>query len=56
MNILIILSILVLILGVIYGPLLLLKGMGYLVQKFKFGNSFREVYEYNKEQDRKGIK
>lgn len=52
MNILLILGILVLILGVIYGPLMLLKGMGYLVQKFKFGVSFRELHEYHKKQDK----
>ena len=45
--------ILVLILGVIYGPLMLMKGMGYLVQKFKFGVPFRELYKYPKEQDRR---
>ena len=45
--------ILVLILGVIYGPLMMLKGIGYLVQKFKFGVSFKELYEYHKKQDRR---
>jgi hypothetical protein len=39
------------VLGIIVGPGLLLRGAGYLVQKFKFGYTFREVYEYHKEQD-----
>jgi hypothetical protein len=39
------------ILSVIFGPGLLLRGVGYLIQKFKFGYTFREVYEYHKEQD-----
>jgi hypothetical protein len=39
------------ILGIIFGPHLLLTAAGYLIQKFKFGYTFREVYEYHKEQD-----
>jgi hypothetical protein len=39
------------VLGVIFGPGLLLRGAGYLVQVYKFGYTFREVYEYHKEQD-----
>ncbi len=37
---------------VIYSPLWAIRGMGYLIQKFKFGYSFKEVHEYHKEQDR----
>ncbi len=37
----------------IYGPLWAIKGVGYLIQKFQFGNSFKEVYNYHKEQDRR---
>jgi hypothetical protein len=32
-------------------PVLVLGVMGYLVQKFKFGNSFKETHAYHKEQD-----
>jgi hypothetical protein len=41
-----------LILMVIYGPLYLMKAAGYLIQKFKFGVPFKELYKYHKEQDR----
>ena len=44
-----------LILLIAYGPLSIIKAAGYLVQKFKFGNSFKEVYAYHKEQDKKEI-
>jgi hypothetical protein len=39
------------ILAVIFGPGLLIRAAGYLVQKYQFGNSFRETYAYHKEQD-----
>ena len=39
------------ILAIVFGPHLLLTAAGYLIQKYKFGHSFREVYEYHKEQD-----
>jgi hypothetical protein len=42
---------------ILLGPRPWIIGAGYLIQKFKFGNSFRETYEYHKEQDnRKGFK
>ena len=34
-----------------YGPISMIKAAGYLVQKYKFGNSFKEVRAYHKEQD-----
>ena len=40
-----------LVLGVIYAPRYTIVAAGYLVQKFKFGNSFKEVYNHHKEQD-----
>ena len=39
------------ILLIIYGPYLMIKAAGYLVQKYKFGIPFKEVYAYHKEQD-----
>jgi hypothetical protein len=45
------LLIIVAILLFIYGPLGAVKAAGYLVQKYKFGNSFKEVYAHHKEQD-----
>jgi hypothetical protein len=47
------LLIIVAILLFIYGPLWGVKAAGYLVQKYKFGNSFKEVYEYHKECDKR---
>lgn len=40
-----------LILAAIFGPKLLIVAAGYLIQKFKFGVSFKELYNYHKEQD-----
>lgn len=39
------------VLAIIFGPHLLITAAGYLVQKYQFGYSFKEVYNYNKEQD-----
>ena len=39
------------ILLIAYGPLLMITAAGYLVQKFKFGVPFKEVYAYHKEQN-----
>ena len=39
-------------LACIFGPHYLIIGAGYLIQKFKFGVPFKEVYAYHKEQDR----
>ncbi len=47
-----VLIIVALILLVVYGPYLGIKAAGYLVQKFKFGVPFKELYAYHKEQDR----
>lgn len=41
----------ILLLAVIFLPQLLITAAGYLVQKYKFGVSFKELYNYNKEQD-----
>jgi hypothetical protein len=41
------------ILLVAYGPLGMIKGAGYLVQKYKFGIPFKELYAQHKEQDNK---
>jgi hypothetical protein len=38
-------------LAVVFGSYPLLIAAGYLVQKYQFGNSFRDTYEYHKEQD-----
>ncbi len=46
------LIIVALILLVVYCPYLGIRAAGYLVQKFKFGVPFKEVYAYHKEQDR----
>ncbi len=40
------------ILLLIYGPLWGIKAAGYLIQKYKFGISFKELHEYHKEQDK----
>ena len=40
-----------LILAAIFGPHLIIVGAGYLVQKYKFGVPFKELYAYHKEQD-----
>ena len=39
------------VLVIIFGPTLLIRAAGYLVQKYRFGYSFKEVYKYHKEQD-----
>ncbi len=44
-------TLIILILAVIYLPRYLIVGAGYLVQKFQFGHSFKEVYAWHKEQD-----
>ena len=41
----------ILVLLAIFGPYYLVVGAGYLVQKFQFGNSFKKVYAWHKEQD-----
>ncbi len=48
MTTLIILGLLV---AIVYLPRYLVVGAGYLVQKFKFGHSFKEVRAWHKEQD-----
>ena len=40
------------ILLMVFGPALGISAAGYLIQKFKFGNSFKEVYAWKKEQAR----
>jgi hypothetical protein len=40
------------VLTVLFGPGLVIKAMGYLIQRFKFGVSFKELYAYHKEQDK----
>ena len=40
-----------LILAAIFGPRLMIVGAGYLVQKYRFGIPFKEVYAYHKKMD-----
>ena len=41
----------ILILLAIFGPRYIIIGAGYLIQKYRFGVPFKEVYAYHKEQD-----
>jgi len=43
--------IILMVLIAIFGPRYLIVGAGYLVQKYRFGVPFKEVYAYHKEQD-----